>query len=211
MSPAHHAASVNALRSSGKSSFRDRAWRKPSRAATQSCRLYAARAPSRDMSPPTVLVAAAVQHYPPSSSCGTRTLMRGKVGPPRSQGPRASGPPARVANVLRDMLDAGGEAMHTQRTIGIILLGCVLAGFAVLAGLVLWLGPTWGAVAGGAAAAIVAVVYVTVIGPWQRHWGARPEVSRASMPGDDLLRADAPATTRAIEIDAPPERVFPWL
>ena len=137
--------------------------------------------------------------------------MRGKVGPPRSQGPRASGPPARVANVLRDMLDAGGEAMHTQRTIGIILLGCVLAGFAVLAGLVLWLGPTWGAVAGGAAAAIVAVVYVTVIGPWQRHWGARPEVARASMPGDDLLRADAPATTRAIEIDAPPERVFPWL
>jgi hypothetical protein len=31
------------------------------------------------------------------------------------------------------------------------------------------------------------------------------------MPGDDLLRPDAPATTRAIMIDAAPEQVFPWL
>jgi len=35
-------------------------------------------------------------------------------------------------------------------------------------------------------------------------------VNRA-LPGDDLLRADAPSTTRAITIDAPPEHVFPWL
>jgi hypothetical protein len=31
------------------------------------------------------------------------------------------------------------------------------------------------------------------------------------MPGDDLLRPDAPSTTRAITIDASPEGVFPWL
>jgi hypothetical protein len=31
------------------------------------------------------------------------------------------------------------------------------------------------------------------------------------MPGDDLLRPDAPSTTRAITIDAPPEEIFPWL
>jgi hypothetical protein len=31
------------------------------------------------------------------------------------------------------------------------------------------------------------------------------------MPGDDLLRAGAPGTTRAISIAAPPERVWPWL
>jgi hypothetical protein len=105
------------------------------------------------------------------------------------------------------------EAMplHTQRTIGLILLGCVLAGLAVLAGLVLWLDPMRGVIAGVASAAIVMVVYVTLIGPWQRHWGASPDIARAPMPGDDLLRAEAPATTRAIEIDAPPERVFPWL
>jgi len=101
--------------------------------------------------------------------------------------------------------------MHTQRTIGLILMGCLLAALTTLAGLVLWLGPMQGVIAGVAVAMAVVVVYVTVIGPWQRRWGASAEIARAPMPGDDLLRADAPATTRAIEIDAPPERVFPWL
>jgi hypothetical protein len=31
------------------------------------------------------------------------------------------------------------------------------------------------------------------------------------MPGDGLLRRDAPSTTRVITIDAPPGEVFPWL
>jgi hypothetical protein len=31
------------------------------------------------------------------------------------------------------------------------------------------------------------------------------------MPGDDLMRAGAPSTTRAILIDADPRDVFPWL
>ena len=31
------------------------------------------------------------------------------------------------------------------------------------------------------------------------------------MPGDELLRPDAPSTTRGITIDAAPETVFPWL
>ena len=31
------------------------------------------------------------------------------------------------------------------------------------------------------------------------------------MPGDGLLRRDAPSTTRAITIDASPDDVFPWL
>lgn len=31
------------------------------------------------------------------------------------------------------------------------------------------------------------------------------------MPGDNLLRSDAPSTTRAVTIDAQPEDVFPWL
>ena len=101
--------------------------------------------------------------------------------------------------------------MHTQRTIGFILIGCLLAALAALAGLVLWFGSMRGFIVGVAMAGIVVVVYVTVIGPWQRHWGAGAEIARSPMPGDDLVRADAPATTRAIEIDAPPERVFPWL
>ena len=42
--------------------------------------------------------------------------------------------------------------MHTQRTIGLILIGCLLAALAALAGLVLWLGPIRGIVAGVAMA-----------------------------------------------------------
>jgi hypothetical protein len=101
--------------------------------------------------------------------------------------------------------------MHTQRTIGLILAGCVVVALAALAGLVLWLGAARGLITAVALAAAVAALYVFVIGPWQRQWGAGPVIARAPMPGDDLLRADAPSTTRAIEIDAPPDRVFPWL
>ena len=46
----------------------------------------------------------------------------------------------------------------------------------------------------------------------RRHltWNAtRPEVS-APMPGDELLVRPAYVSTRAITIEAPPERVWPW-
>lgn len=101
--------------------------------------------------------------------------------------------------------------MHTQRTIGLIVMCCLVAALAALAGLLLWIGVIRGIIVGATVAAVVVVVYVKAIGPWQRHWGAGPEVVGRAMPGDDLLRADAPVTTRAIEIDAPPERVFQWL
>lgn len=101
--------------------------------------------------------------------------------------------------------------MRTQRTIGLILTGCVVVALAALAGLVLWLGAARGLITAVVLAAAAAALYVFVIGPWQRQWGAGAETARAPMPGDDLLRADAPSTTRAIEIDAPPDRVFPWL
>jgi hypothetical protein len=60
-------------------------------------------------------------------------------------------------------------------------------------------------------AAAVIGTYVQVLGPWQRRWGATDDEVRRAMPGDGLLRPDAPSTTRAITIDAPPEEVFPWL
>ena len=101
--------------------------------------------------------------------------------------------------------------MRTQRTIGLIVVACILAAFAVAVGLVLWLGLVGGAAAWLTLAAAVIALYLTVIGPWQRRWGATDgEVIRA-MPGDDLLRPGAPSTTRAITIDAPPAAVFPWL
>jgi hypothetical protein len=46
---------------------------------------------------------------------------------------------------------------------------------------------------------------------WHMRWGATDEEVRGLMPGDELV-PDAPFNaTRAITIDAPPERVWPWI
>jgi hypothetical protein len=97
--------------------------------------------------------------------------------------------------------------VHTQRTIGSIVLACIVVGVAAVVGLAVWLGP-WPALG---LVAIVVMAYVLAIGPWQRRWGATVEDVRRAMPGDDLLRPDAPSTTRAVTIEAGPDRVFPWL
>jgi hypothetical protein len=44
-----------------------------------------------------------------------------------------------------------------------------------------------------------------------RTYGATPEERRRVLPGDDLCVAPHGTTTHAITIDAPPERVWPWL
>ena len=46
---------------------------------------------------------------------------------------------------------------------------------------------------------------------WHLRWGATPEEVAGSLPGDEWLPAAQYRTTRAITIDAPPERVWPWL
>jgi hypothetical protein len=101
--------------------------------------------------------------------------------------------------------------MRTKQIIGLIVLGCIVASFGVLAGLITLLGPAIGLVVGLLVAAGSVGTYLLVVGPWQRRWGATEEEVRGAMPGDALLRADAPSTTRAIAIDASPEVVFPWL
>lgn len=97
--------------------------------------------------------------------------------------------------------------MHTRQRIGLIVLSCVVAGIAAAVVLAAWLGP-WPALG---AVALVILADMLALGPWHRRWGATPQEARRAMPGDDLLRPDAPTTTRAITIDAPPEWVFPWL
>ncbi|MGE0134091.1 MAG: SRPBCC family protein [Dehalococcoidia bacterium] len=42
-------------------------------------------------------------------------------------------------------------------------------------------------------------------------WNATEDERRRSLPGDDILAAPAIQTTRAITIDAPPGRIWPWL
>lgn len=43
------------------------------------------------------------------------------------------------------------------------------------------------------------------------HWGATPAEQGRTYPGDDLVAEPADSVTRAVAIDAPPERVWPWL
>ena len=66
---------------------------------------------------------------------------------------------------------------------------------------------------GGLAVASAAgfAAYVFAIRPWHRRWGATDAEVSGSMPGDDLVEGANFQTTRAIDIDAPLEAVWPWL
>jgi hypothetical protein len=101
--------------------------------------------------------------------------------------------------------------MRTKQILGLIVLGCIVASLGVLAGLIAWLGTAGGFVVGLLIAAGLIGTYLVVVGPRQRRWGATQEEVARGMPGDALLRRDAPSTTRATTIDASPEVVFPWL
>jgi hypothetical protein len=101
--------------------------------------------------------------------------------------------------------------MRTKRVIGLIVVGCLLASATVLGLLITWLGWALGILVALLVAVAVIGTYLQVLGPWQRRWGATDGEVRRAMPGDGLLRPEAPSTTRAITIDAPPEEVFPWL
>lgn len=101
--------------------------------------------------------------------------------------------------------------MRTKQTIGLIVLGCIIASLTVLAGLIAWLGTAMGIVMGVLIAVGVIATYLLFLGPWQHRWGATDEEVARAMPGDALLRPGAPSTTRAIMIDVSPETVFPWL
>jgi hypothetical protein len=46
---------------------------------------------------------------------------------------------------------------------------------------------------------------------WHLRWGATSTEVAAAMPGDDLVRRAQFVATRAITIDAPPDRVWPWI
>lgn len=46
---------------------------------------------------------------------------------------------------------------------------------------------------------------------WTERWGATGEEVAARFPGDDLVPGPQLEATRAIDLPAPPEQVFPWL
>ena len=46
---------------------------------------------------------------------------------------------------------------------------------------------------------------------WHMRWGATDDEVRGPMPGDDIVPRASFNATRAITIEAPPERVWPWI
>jgi hypothetical protein len=65
----------------------------------------------------------------------------------------------------------------------------------------------------GATALAVAVGAAYGIARWPRmtNWGATPHEAEAEMPGDEIIGEPKYRTTHAVTIDAPVERVWPWL
>jgi hypothetical protein len=62
-----------------------------------------------------------------------------------------------------------------------------------------------------AALAGLVTAYAAVVRPRLLTWGATPEETRASMPGDGVVRMPRYPTTYAVTIDAPVDEVWPWL
>jgi hypothetical protein len=56
-----------------------------------------------------------------------------------------------------------------------------------------------------------AALYVLVIRPKTKRWGATDEEVMRPLPGDDVVPGRGYRATRAITIDAPPELVWPWI
>jgi hypothetical protein len=59
--------------------------------------------------------------------------------------------------------------------------------------------------------AVLLVLYVVVLHPWLMSWGATPAEQAMSLPGDEVAASPSTYFTRAITINAPADRVWPWL
>jgi hypothetical protein len=62
-----------------------------------------------------------------------------------------------------------------------------------------------------AAATAILLVYRLLLRPWHLRWGTSDAEARGAMPGDELIADPTLVSTRAVTIDVPPERVWPWL
>ena len=67
------------------------------------------------------------------------------------------------------------------------------------------------AVGAGAAAILGPVSYLRIFRHRCLTWGASEDEVAARLPGDELLAGAGLVTTRAINVNAPPEAIWPWL
>jgi len=58
---------------------------------------------------------------------------------------------------------------------------------------------------------VLLIIYFAWLREWQMTWGATSEEVNRYMAGDELLVEPEFNTTRVVEINAPPEEVWPWL
>lgn len=63
----------------------------------------------------------------------------------------------------------------------------------------------------GALQVALALILSPALRGWYNRWGATDDELRLALPGDDLVPAPMLGYTRAITIQAPPERIWPWL
>ena len=59
--------------------------------------------------------------------------------------------------------------------------------------------------------AVLLVVYFTLLHPWLMSWGATTAEQQMALPGDTTPSGTDTYYTRAMTINAPPEKVWPWL
>ena len=63
----------------------------------------------------------------------------------------------------------------------------------------------------GAIVGTMAGVAISAIRRWQRSWGIDAGETVRALPGDAVVLNPVASETRGITIDAPPERIWPWL
>jgi len=58
---------------------------------------------------------------------------------------------------------------------------------------------------------LIVLVYFTFARPALINWGAKKEEIKMQLPGADLISDNRIVSTRAINIKAPPEKIWPWI
>lgn len=59
--------------------------------------------------------------------------------------------------------------------------------------------------------AAIGAVFAFIVQPWYLGWGATPEERTRRLPGDEIIPDSTRQQTRAITVNAPIDRVWPWL
>lgn len=63
----------------------------------------------------------------------------------------------------------------------------------------------------GALSIAGALTFSPVLSRWYRRWGATADECAGPLPGDELVADPRLESTRAVDIDATPDKVWPWL